>query len=190
MGLIQITAPTDTPVSLAEAKTQLRIDHSDDDTYITHLIDVVASKFEPPHGRLNRSLCSQTLEASLPAWPCDRIVRLIGRPVTAVSSVKYSDEDNVEATLSSGNYYLLSDQAGLGFLTDADLPCLYPRPDAIRIRYVAGHADAANIPERIRHAILAVVTRLYAQRGDMVPGSLREDQEADRLIAPFVSYTA
>ena len=45
-GLTVVTAPSATPITLAEAKTFLRIDTSDDDTLINTLIGAARDYFE------------------------------------------------------------------------------------------------------------------------------------------------
>lgn len=192
MRVVVSTAPTGTPVSLTEAKRQLRVDHTDDDTLITDLINVAAVRVGAPHGLARRSLCSQGLTLSMACWPRvqawpsherGRTIRLPGGPVTAVASVTYSDTNNDAQTVDSGDYWLASDY--LTFADDFDAEPLYARPDAVRIVYTAGYATAADIPATLRQAVLLVVSYLYAHRGDMVLSTMQADPMIDQILAPY-----
>src|SRR5512139_4185185 len=66
MGVKLITAPTSEPVSLAEAKSQCRVDISTDDDYISNLI-VAAREWCELHDW--RVYMPQTWELYLDNWP-------------------------------------------------------------------------------------------------------------------------
>lgn len=163
-----ITAPTVEPVTLTEVKEQAVIGVTTDDTLLTRLISVARAEAE---AITKRSLAPTTWEVVLDTWPRWEI-RLPRGPVTAVSSVKYYDEDEVEQTLSASIYE-----------TDLDslIPRVQPRdgedwPDlavmlnAVRVRYTAGWTTA-TVPAEIKQWILVRVASLYAQRESFLAGS-------------------
>ena len=98
------TAPTLTPVSLAEAKTHLRIDSSftADDDYITTLINVATSAAE---NYTNLAIMEQSWYLDIDAFP-DYFNLLKGTlRVLTINSITYSDENNASQTLASSNYF-------------------------------------------------------------------------------------
>ena len=183
MNLRQITAPTVRPVTLEEAKAQLRVESTDFDAQINRLIDTAVSWLASPDGWLNRSLCRQTLELTVAGWPNAEGIHLPGGPVASVSSVKYFDTANAEQTVTSSDYFL--DRDRLLMLPGFTKPILMQRPAPIAIRYLAGAETVAEVPEGLRHAVLVLVTRLFEHRGDMVVGTLREDPQLDAILSPF-----
>lgn len=183
MTLRLIEAPEFQPVSLDEAKAQLRVLHADDDVLISRLIGTAVSWLAAPNGWLNRSMCRQTLELTVPCWPSASGVMLPGGPVASIVSVKYRDAANVEQTVTGSDYFLDNDR--LLMLPGFTRPILMQRPEPVAIRYLAGAATAAEVPEGLRHAVLVMVTRLYEHRGDMVPATLREDAMLDAILSPF-----
>ena len=186
LNLRQVAAPTIRPVTLEEAKAQLRVDSSDFDAQISRLIDTAVSWLAAPDGWLNRSLCRQTLELTIAAWPDASGVHLPGGPVASVVSVKYFDSANAEQTVTGSDYFL--DRDRLLLLPGFTRPVLMARPAPIAIRYLAGDATAAEVPEALKHAVLVMVTRLFEHRGDMVAATLREDPQLDAILSPFRNW--
>ncbi len=164
-----ITAPTVEPVTLAEAKVDLRVDHTDDDTLITALIVAGRQRCEE---LANRALINRTLEMALCEWPCNAIA-LPYPPLVSVTSVTYYDEDNSAGTMSSSDYIAITDvEPGLIALArDKSWPDAALRPQwPIRVRWVAGcGATAASVPETWKHLIRAWVAIRYEFRDEMTP---------------------
>lgn len=63
---IFVVTPSDPVVTLDEAKRHLRIEHVDDDAYVTDLVAVATAWLDGPEGWLGRSLGDQVLEAAFP----------------------------------------------------------------------------------------------------------------------------
>ena len=97
--LVLDAAPVTTLVSLAEAKEHLRVDHSNDDTYITTLIDVATDVVE---SFTRTKLISQRWNIYYDEFP-PYIDLQIGI-VSQVFSVRYYDQDNVLQTLPTTDY--------------------------------------------------------------------------------------
>jgi uncharacterized phiE125 gp8 family phage protein len=169
MGAIKIiTGPASEPVSLAEAKTQCRVDVTDDDALLTGLIVVAREEVER---RTWHAVISQTLELVLDGWPSGSYIELPRPPLVSVSSVKYRTSAGVETTWSSVNYIAGADHIpGRLVLADgASWPSgdLYPT-EAIRIRYVAGYTNAAVVPQSLKLAMLLLIAHWYENREAVV----------------------
>jgi uncharacterized phiE125 gp8 family phage protein len=87
-----------------------------------------------------QALITQTWKVNLCGWPCDGIRLPLG-PVQSVTTVKYYNSANSQATLSTANYALYTDALGpyIGWLHGYSVPSLYPRADAIEVTFVAGY---------------------------------------------------
>lgn len=162
----QITSgPATEPVTLSEAKAQLRVDGTDEDNYILSLISTARHKVEQETGRM---LITQTVKAYCDKWPTNGVLKLPVYPAASVTSVEYIDEDGASQTWASSNY--TTDLVGMSPRIvpkpDVDLPDLGDYPNAVTVTYVAG-LSASAIPADLKHAILVRLTMLYERREDM-----------------------
>lgn len=163
-----INAPNAEPVSLAEVKLQARVEHTADDTLISAMI--AAAREEVEH-ELGRALIDQTWEQVLPAFA--DVMSLDLAPVASIASVKYLDSTGAEQTLAATVYDLIEEALPpcVVLKSGQSWPSTYAAPDAVRIRFVAGHGDsAADVPGAIRAWLLMRVASLYAQRESFVAG--------------------
>ena len=170
MNLLLVTPPAVTPVSLAEAKEHLRVEHDLDDAYITSCIAAAVSRIDGRNGWLRRSLINCTYQLFLPWFPVARCIPLPLPPLNSVSSIKYQDENDVEQTFSSDSYQVVKneDEGYIYLKTGESWPGnTFERPDAVKIEFVAGYGAAgSDVPGNIRHAIKIEIGALYAERGD------------------------
>ena len=126
----QTTPPSIEPITVAEAKAQMRITISDDDAYIGTLIAAARRRIENITGR---RLISQTCLLALDTFPGDtpgpfpgqapqyqtppyfttsiiptlkdpRIIVIPIAPVSEIGSIKTVDADGAEATMSASDY--------------------------------------------------------------------------------------
>lgn len=184
---VLITAPAETPVSLAEAKAHLRVDHDDDDALITALITAAVGHFDGWSGVLGRALVTQTWRQDYPSLShCG--LRLPLGPVASVGSITYLDTAGVEHTLPEDQYTLVVDALG-GIIMRASANVLWPlttcRPVAASVTFVAGSAAAA-VPAPIKAAILLMIGHLYANREAVSDTAMTEVPMAvNALIAPY-----
>lgn len=156
-----ITAVATEPITTAEAKLHLRVDHADDDALIGALITAAREFAEHYTGR---ALAPQTLEAALDAFPDEGFIDLPMPPVASVTSIKYTDTAGAEQTVSSGNYALSTygESRRVNLSADAQWPTDAEEvADAVRIRYVAGYATC---PKAARQAMLLLIGHLYENR--------------------------
>lgn len=162
-----ITAPATEPVTLAEAKTHLNAVGTDDDTYITALI--VAAR-EAAETVTERVLMTQTWELALDTFP--DALELIRVPVQSVTSITYDDADGVATVLGASAYSLdTADDAGFAYIVPAyntQWPVTQDAINAVRVRFVAGYASAAAVPQQVKQWMLLRIGLLYKHREDVV----------------------
>lgn len=159
-----ITAAATTPVSVAEVKTHLRIDTSDEDTYLGVLIEAVTDFFEK---YTKRDFITKTYRM----WEHEfrEGIEIRKSPNVTITSITYYDADNVSQTLSSAVYTLTNanDFPVLGEAVGQSWPTTYSRPQAVTINFTCGYgASSSSVPAAIRQAILIGVGALYVARGD------------------------
>lgn len=157
-----VTAPSLDPVTLAEAKAQLRLTTTDNDALVTSLIKAAVADVQ---NRTQRLLVSQTVEWILTSWPCD--FRLPIAPVLAadVSLIKYYDVDDAQQTLSTDYYAVQQDgqtaRIVLKFGQIWPVLSYMPVAEPIIVRFAAGDT-VDNVPANIKAAILLIVRHLYS----------------------------
>lgn len=159
-----ITAPSTEPISLTDAREHCAAGTDNDSTLAIY----IAAARECAEHILGRSLLTQTWERVLDAFPADNGgIELLMPPVASIVSVKYLEEvAGVQTTMASTDYVLDNDSEP-GWLvpaTDIDWPDTYDSVNAVRVRYIAGVATAAEVKAAIRHAILLRVGEAYRFR--------------------------
>ena len=183
--LVLKTAPTTTPISLAEAKSFLRIDSDfdDDNTYITSLINVATSMVEE---FTRRRLITQTFNIFYDEFP-PYIDLQIGE-VASVTHIKYYDTSNALQTLATSNYDVDTKiRPGRIYQSeDGDFPNTYDRPNAVEVEFIVG-ASASDIPAPIIQAIYIIVGRYYENRQDVVTGTIVSELPlmVNHLLTPY-----
>jgi uncharacterized phiE125 gp8 family phage protein len=154
-----ITPPASEPVTLAEATLQLRVDTTDEDTLIAGFIKAAREHAEQI---MRRSIMPQTWEKTLDKFP-EQKIELLNPSIIAVESVKYIDSTGAEITLATDSYYLDKDsEPGYLYLANGyEWPETAEVANAVRVRYTAGYANAAAVPEAIKVWILLAVEHIY-----------------------------
>lgn len=189
--LTLVTAPAGYPVTLDEAKIQLRIRHSEDDIYISGLIATATADVEEYTGR---PMVEQTWLWARDDWPQNG-EWFPKYPVVSLDSVEYVDAEGVEQTLAVGGLYV----------NDGALPRIYVNPDIslpsvkgarpgdVRITFTAGYATAngddygLNVPAPMKHAVLLMIGHHYENREAVNIGSSASEIPlgVKHLLAPY-----
>lgn len=175
---VRTVAPADLPVTLAEAKLHCRVDHADDDTLITGLIEAATGHLDGWTGILGRAIMTQTWRQDFPNFGSKLRLPLV--PAALIEAVTYHDGDNSEQTLDDAVYSLFIDAAGpyVALRPDQTWPGTYNRPDAVSVEYVAG---ADDVLPAIKAAILLLIGHWYVNRDEDVP----EPPAIGRLLRPL-----
>jgi len=159
-------AATTLPISVADAKSHLRVTHSDHDNLIEDLIWGGVKQFEK---RANVCLSSQSWKAFLSKGY--EFIELWKYPVTGISVIQYYDSDNALQTLSTGSYFDNIDAGSTGYdprpavVTVTSMPATYTRDDAFIITFTAGYS---TIDYDVKQAVLSWVYRKYENPNDAV----------------------
>ena len=166
-GISQVTAPTEEPVTLAEAKLAAHITTTSDDNHINIVIPAATRQYEH---ETRRSTTTATYDYFLDSFPTDAI-EIPLPPLASVTSVKYFDADGVEQTLAATVYDTdTSTEPGTIFLKpDQEWPEIQELKlrKAVAVRFVAG-TIAADVSLQDKQAILFLVVHWLESREPVV----------------------
>lgn len=181
---IRTVAPSQTPVSLTEAKAHCRVDGTDSDAVLTAMLNAAVDHLDGYTGILGRALVTQTWRQDYASFGNPRLP--VG-PVASITGISYFDADNLSQALSSDIYTLRKDALGayVDLKPDQAWPGVYARPDAISVTYVSG-AAAADVPAAIKAAILLLVSHWFEHREAVSEGAMAElPMAVNALLAPY-----
>lgn len=183
------------PVTTAEAKAHLRVDHANDDTYIDNLIIVATDYTENISGR---SLIEKTYDSYLDAFPPTDVhpIYVDAPPLISVTSIKYWDENDTEQTWSSAEYVVDTDQEYKALIYPArnySWPATRIFPKAVHIEYIAGYESSTspvtgdNVPLELKQAILILIAHWYENREEIIVGQVIAEVPTayDALISSY-----
>lgn len=181
-----VEPPTDTLVSLSEAKAHVRAqDFADDDLYLSSLLVAAEAHLSAPGQWFGRSLARRTLELSI-ACPVGPEV-LPGPPFHELLEVTFDDAAGVSQALP------LADLRKMPWVGDtiAVFPLSGRWPDIgpfgrLRVRYTAGYLAEDERAAPIRQAVLLMVAHWYANREMLVDGRLGSTpMGVEALLSPL-----
>lgn len=171
------TPPVTEPITAAEAKLHLRVDHATEDDLIGDLIEAARRHVETAN---KWALITQTWDAYYDGFPATRSALVVPRPpLQSVAEVEYTDEDGNATILSSSLYNVDTDgfpgrirlKRGETWPTD-----LLDTTNPVRVRFTAGYgANATDVPAPIRQAMLLLIGALYEHREPFVVGHVVND---------------
>jgi uncharacterized phiE125 gp8 family phage protein len=161
MSLRLYTAPVLQPLTLTELKAQLRLDTSDEDTYLTSLL-VAATVFCEDFQ--NRSYLTQTWDLGYDAFPS--FFRIPRAPLQSISSITYVDPDGTTQTLASTQYRVdtLSEPGRVFPAYTVNWPEVRIVSNSVLVRFVSGWTSAALVPSPIKQAIALLVAHWFEHR--------------------------
>jgi uncharacterized phiE125 gp8 family phage protein len=170
MPLILTSPPAAEPVTLAEAKAFLRVDHADEDALIASLALAARMHLERV---LSLAMISQGWNLMLDRWPAGP-VPLPLYPVWSISAVTVFAADGTPATVPLGDVDLDSASRPIR-LARKKTGIGWPPPgrsiNGIEIAFVAGFgAAAASVPEPLRQAVLRLTADWYETRATVAVG--------------------
>lgn len=152
MAIEILEGPASEPVSLAEAKQRLRVEHDVEDGLIAGLISAARERLERA---LGRALISRRLRQTLPAAPARGChISLAVSPLIRVLDVR---ANNAAIPIVRTQ----ADPARIELET-------VPLDGEIAVEFEAGYGEASAVPASLRDAILAMVARGYDQRDEPV----------------------
>lgn len=174
------------PITLAEAKLQLRETGTDQDALINTLI---ASCRRYAENITKRAFCTQTRELNLPGFPANSIIKVPRPPLQSIVSITYIDQSGTVQTVDAANYQVdtVSEPGRVKpaylkywpFVRTSDF-------NAVKVTYICGYSPvgspsdyAAGMPESLKTWMKMRVNTLFENRG-----SVEVDQRLNQVIIP------
>jgi uncharacterized phiE125 gp8 family phage protein len=158
-----VTPPASYPITLDEAKAQLRVADTANDTIIQALIPA-ATKF--CQSLVQKVFVFQTLEWVLPCWR--ECLEIPIAPVLAadITSIKYVDWNSETLQTLDPSLYVCQTCRGPSVRIVPKFGTCWPlvftrSPEPIVIRFDAGYENSADLPVNVKPAILLMLRHLY-----------------------------
>jgi uncharacterized phiE125 gp8 family phage protein len=159
MSAILLSAPAVEPLSLAEAKAFLRVEHADDDDVIAALIAASRIHIE---AQTRRALVTQDWRIILDAWPVDGRLPIRPAPLRTLTAVRVYDASGVARAVDTESFVLDEGGSELAFAPWA-LAAPGRLAAGIELDVVVGYGDAAtDVPEGLRENRLLDVSETRA----------------------------
>lgn len=158
-----ISAPTTEPVSRTELKAHLRIDATDEDTYLDGLLLVARKRAENVTAR---AFVTQTWRTKYDCFP---EAFVLPRPkLQSVTSIQYLDGAGTTQTLSADAYQVDADGEPGRIIPAYGQAWPSTRSGALNaatVTFVAGYGgNATDVPDELRHAIKLLAAHWYENR--------------------------
>lgn len=194
MSIVIVTAPAGYPVTLAEAKSHLRITDTSHDERIQSYIAAATAMVESATEML---LVEQTIRLEVDGFP-EGEIEIPVYPIQSVTSVKYDDADNVETTLVANTDYFVSLGGRYPKITPvSEWPTAYEgKPASVRIVMVAGYDEGSaspttfgdNVPADLIHAIKVKIKELFDIGGETIIGANTVSPSVNTVEALTLPY--
>lgn len=186
MTLIRTVEPTAEPVTLAEVKAHLRLDHDSEDSLLDGLARGARQEVERATGL---ALLEQSWRLILDAWPRNGCASIALHPVREIISITAYGTEGEASLINPADYQvdLVSRPARIHF---SRVPPALRAMNGLEIDFVAGFGEAGvDVPDLLKRAILLLVGHWYEFRSGFGPGDQPVSYPAgyDRLIAGFRS---
>lgn len=187
MALKLMAAPAVEPVTLEEAKAQLRIDGDEEDALLATLITVARLHIERS---LDRCLITQSWAWYLDAWPRALHIALPMAPVQAVTAITTFAVDDAESAFDADDYFVDADGEPARVVLRGALAWPTPgrRANGIKVAFTAGYGDTGgDVPAPLRQALLMLVAHWQERREPVAldAAPLEVPATVAALLAPY-----
>jgi len=184
---IRTVEPSESAISLQDARDQLRVTQPQGNARIQRYIDAAVAAAED---HLGRGLVTQTWQLTLPYF-ADIIWLPMAAPLQSVTTVKYYDTNGTLQTLATSNYVVDTGSRPGRVLRAANQswPGLQSGRVAGRVivTYVVGWTDPALVPESIKQGCRIYIALCDADADGLDPNHDRALQAAQHCWSDRVS---
>jgi uncharacterized phiE125 gp8 family phage protein len=169
MSSILLTPPALEPVTLADAKAWLRVEHDDDDDVVAALIAGARNHIE---AQTRRALITQEWRLVRDAWPSDGRITALPAPLVEIAAVRVRDGEGGAQSIDLQAFTM---DAAAAPAIIAFAPWSLPAPErkggGIEIDITCGYGDEPDdVPAALRQAIWLLLAHWYENRGLIAVG--------------------
>jgi uncharacterized phiE125 gp8 family phage protein len=186
MSSILLTPPAVEPLSLAEAKDYLRVEHADDDDVIAALIASARAHVE---AATRRALITQTWRHSRDAWPRDGRIAVLPAPLKALVGARVYDQDGTPQEIDLESFVVDTVSApGVVAFPPWSVPSPGRAVAGVELDVTVGYGDAAaDVPAPLALATRLLLAHWYEYRGVVAPNGATATlpMGVAELIAPY-----
>ena len=173
---VLVTGPVEEPITLAEARSHCDIDDTFHDYDLVGWIKEGREDFEMATGR---AALTSTWDYIITNWPCEQcneVIRLPKGRLQSVTSVTYYGTDDAAVVLPSTDYFVYTGRelgmGSVGLKYGKQWPTTTLRThQSVVIRFVAGWASRAAVPEMVKSYVRLFVAHRYAHREAVLVGT-------------------
>lgn len=164
MSAILLTPPALEPVTLADAKHFLRIEHDDDDDDV--IAALIAAARVHVEAKTRRTLINQTWRLTRDVWPAAGVLPILPVPLRAVTAIGVYRDDGMLQMLDIDMVQLDRGAAPAMLMFEhGALPAPGRISGGIEIDIDVGYGSAAeDVPAPLRQAIRLLVAHWYENR--------------------------
>jgi len=156
--LVRVNGPASEPVTLAEAKQYLRIEHTADDAVIAHAISAAREAAEE---YMRVAMLPQSFSYTAPL--AGTIITLPIGPAQTIASIQLYGSDGSSSVVSPSYYRLTIDGYGVVFNHS-------PTGVKVMVHYEAYSAsNAANVSILMKQGLLQHIAVMVEERGGYTP---------------------
>lgn len=161
MASVLLTTPATEPISVADAKAFLRVEHDDDDAIIAALIASARNHVEA----LTRcGLITQTWRLVLDRWPSDGRIRPRLGPLQSVSAARVYDQANMSSEVDVARF-VIDKATGVIAAPGWTLPQPGRAVAGIELDVVIGFGASGDVPQVLLQALRMLIAHWYENRG-------------------------
>lgn len=182
---IVTVAPAAEPLTTADAKAHLRVDHSDDDALIAAYVAAARAHIE---ARTGTRLFTQTVSVKTDDWNDMAILPIC--PIQSVSSITYTDTDGALITLPTTVYEVRAEPLEPAVVLKYEQ--VWPTirlGSLITLTAVVGYGAAGAQPPELMHAMRLLAGDFYAQRETFSSGPVASVPMAAAVDALLCNHT-
>lgn len=180
------TPPTAEPLSLAEARAHLRVDHFDEDGVLAGFILAARSHIETVCGL---ALCTTSYTLTLDDFPAGQGIALTRDPVQSVTAIRYVNDAGTLVTWSGAEWEadVNTAPARVRPRDGYRWPSVADRLAAVQVEFVAGYGGPELVPQPIMQALRLLVGHFYEHREAVQSGGsvVELPFAVDALLAPY-----
>lgn len=163
-----VTPAASPPISTADAKKHLQVEHSDDDALIAAQVAAAVDHVERFTSQVLADCVMEMVLSGFPEFP--EMLSIPREPVTDVVSLFYTDTDGEEAEVTDFRWSDASPDVVMPAFR-ASWPSAADEPGSVRLRFHAGYGPGLAPPSLIE-ASKRLLGHFYANREDVVTGTI------------------